>query len=93
MQKFILYCSLKYPLPTSDRNWELSLFFKIILETLPYHKRWIQSTGKKLGQGEFRDPLSLMSKGEKIGEFFPSMKKGENVGYDRKLAITIFSQK
>ena len=28
-----------------------------------------------------RRPLSLMSKGEKIEELFPSMPKGENVKY------------
>ena len=33
------------------------------------------------GEDVKRRPLSLMSKGDKIEEFFPSMRKGQNVEY------------
>ena len=40
------------------------------------------SRGYMLTGGDVkRRPLSLMSKGEKIEELFPSMPKGENVEY------------
>ena len=45
-------------------------------------KKGSMSRGDMLTRGDVqRNPLSLMSKGEKIEELFPSMPKAENVEY------------